>query len=320
MSPDLLTALQTLAQLPDRPFGCEEFITWEEGALDALLRDGVLVTAPTAATVWCGGCDEREAVPWDDDPGDPQQIRYTCTTYGTEHQAPRAWTCRYRVDMTALALRIGAGLGSQQEPEISEQQRIHRWERLPILGVTRTVVIARGLGWKDGTALWEKLGLTPTAILIAVGPKPRVPTHLRLDERGTLHLSLWSILDVDDEARITVDRERLEEEVAAQLEQRAPKATPTKRDVAKQVKLRLIERELRARLVVARKQLLDGNGGAAEATCRATTGYDELGKMAGIDKSTVSRHLRSGMPEAEAVQVLLAVARDLQALREWNPG
>lgn len=320
MSPDLLTALQTLALLPDRPFGFEEFVTWEEGALDALLRDGLVVLAPTASTVWCGGCDEREAVPWDDDPEDPQQIRYTCATYGTEHQAPRRWTARYRVDMTALALRIGAGLGSKQQPEISEQQRIHRWERLPILGVTRTVVIARGLGWKDGPALWEKLGLTPTAILIAVGPKPRVPAHLQLDERGTLHLSLWSILDVDDDARIVVDRERLEEEVAAQVEQRAPKAAPTKRDVEKQVKLRLIERELRARLVAARKQLLDGDGGGAEATCRATTGFDQLGKMAGIHKSSVSRYLGSGTPEAAAVQALLDAARDLESLRGWNPG
>ena len=33
-------------------------------------------------------------------------------------------------------------------------------KKVDILGITRTVVIARGLGWKDSPALWEKLGIS----------------------------------------------------------------------------------------------------------------------------------------------------------------
>lgn len=319
MRPDPLSALQILAPLPDQAFGYEEVSTWEDGALDALVADGMVVSAPLATTVWCGGCDEHESVPWDDDPDDRQQIRYCCTTYGTEHTAPRSWAARYRVDVEALARRVGTDLGSRQAPEVRATQRIFRWERLPISGVTRTVVIVRGLGWKDGPSLWDQLGLTPSAILIAVGPKPRIPAHLDLSERGTLHLSLWSILDVDDDGRLVVDRERLEEEVAAQVEQRPVAAKPTKRDVGKSAKLQTIAKELRARLVAARVALLDGDGGRAEALCQATVSLSELGKMAGVHKSTVSRLLNAGTPEAAAVQCLLDIARDLEALRAWRP-
>ena len=62
---DPLSAVLSLAPLPEAVFGPELAETCDDGVMEALQAQGLLVLAPPATHVVCAACDAGESVLWE---------------------------------------------------------------------------------------------------------------------------------------------------------------------------------------------------------------------------------------------------------------
>jgi hypothetical protein len=269
----------------------------------------------------CGACDEQELVSWvpiEDARGGLAGIRYTCAVTGTEHEGPAAWIWRYHIHLPALAALVGPGLGSRQQAEEIEPG-VYKWPRIKVGAATPMVVLARGLSGPDSLRRWTALGLSAQAVVIGIGPTPVPPEVLPSEKAGAVHLSIWEVVDVDDDGHVIVDRERFEQEVEAYRSGRAEPRKQTSHEAKKHTQIGRLLKEMSARLADARRALLDKDGARAEALCAVLRRDADLADIIGVDRSTLHRWRSAEVPGMERIDGLVEIASNLEALRGWQP-
>lgn len=321
MFSDPISVLTALAPLPEHDLGYEVLREFDEGLAEGMVQQRLLQPAPTAEAVPCAACDEQEVVPWvavEDAQGGLVGIRYICEMTGTEHEGPAAWIRRYRIHLPALAALLGAGLGSRQQAEEIEPG-VYKWPRIKVGAATPMVVLARGLTGPDCLRRWTTLGLSAQAVVIGIGPTPVPPEVLPSEKAGAVHLSIWDVVDVDDDGRVIVDRERFEQEVEAYRSGRTEPRKPTSHEAKKQAQIGRLLKEMSTRLADARRALLDKDGARAEALCAVLRRDADLADIIGVDRSTLHRWRSAEVPGMERIDGLVALASDLEALRGWQP-
>jgi hypothetical protein len=127
------------------------------------------------------------------------------------------------------------------------------------------------------------------------------------------------VVDVDDDGRMIVDRERFEQEVEAYRSGRAEPRKPTSHEAKRQAQIGRLLKEMSTRLADARRVLLDQDGARAEEMCAVLRRDADLAHIIGVDRSTLHRWRNADVPGMERIDGLIAVAGSLDELRRWQP-
>jgi len=182
------------------------------------------------------------------------------------------------------------------------------------------VALAQGLNGPDGVRRWRSLGLSRHAVVIGIGATPVPPESLPPTQTGSIYFSIWEFVDVDDQGRVIIDRERFEQDVD---EHRSGQKKPRKPSPHEQRQISQIKElitEVTKRLRDARRALLDGEGGRANGLCACLRTDAAVADIIGVDRSTVFRWRNKCVAGMDDLDALLLRARDdtRESLRSWD--
>lgn len=167
--------------------------SWPVGVRNRLLTEGFLFEDALADRVLCPEClDHYEEVLPGEGPAGSVEFRIACPVLRrvrVSRDARRQWS----VEFAALARSLAVALSLTGRVAELAPCRVWRLGRIQWQGVSRDVLLARGLHWSDGTILRGTISRAKQPIVIIPRAKPsgkfwsgRVPPVIALSEVATL--------------------------------------------------------------------------------------------------------------------------------------
>ncbi|HZA24993.1 MAG TPA: hypothetical protein VFA32_20765 [Dehalococcoidia bacterium] len=129
----------------------DEVNSWPEAVSILLQREGLLLPAAPASSVYCDACHEGHAEPVEtiDEPEGVGLRHYiVCSLVGRVQVDPQRLR-QWRLDLRGLALALAHLLGTRDRPR--EHARSHLWElgNVEISGVVHDVLLAKKGAWSE---------------------------------------------------------------------------------------------------------------------------------------------------------------------------
>ncbi|HUU90126.1 MAG TPA: hypothetical protein VM238_02830 [Phycisphaerae bacterium] len=180
---DLLHVILTRADVPEASvFSADEVVRWPPGALDLLLRSGLLrETAPANGLV----CDQCEEACWiePDIREDPQTGKKIGVFFCTRREDIGRFTVdlerlrQWEVSLPGLAEAVGNTLSRARPAEPILDDRLYLLGTFSLGGESRDFFLLRGLAWPDAPAVFKNAprlqSARSTAVLVPAILPPR---------------------------------------------------------------------------------------------------------------------------------------------------
>ena len=192
--PDPLSYLWPHVDAAEPLFFKYAFAAWKDADFDGLIAAGFLQPAGTADTIPCPSCAEghvEEVFQWQNPQGS-SRFYIPCPEVLRVEIPPkllRQWT----IDFDFLACTIAQSLSLTGQCTELMQGRLWRLGRTKWQGVSRDVVLARGLGWSDGRGVTSQVAHTIRPVVFVADRLPqsalwlgRIPPVIALSQVATL--------------------------------------------------------------------------------------------------------------------------------------
>ena len=178
---ELLRVILTRADVPEASvFSADEVVRWPPGALDLLLRSGLLrETAPANGLV----CDQCEEACWiePDIREDPKTGKAVGTFFCTRREDIGHFTVdlerlgQWEAHLSGLAAAVAKALTAIGEVQEIMPDRLYQLGKVLVGGRSREAFLARGLNWHDGASVLSQatrssLSPTPVVFVPAIAP------------------------------------------------------------------------------------------------------------------------------------------------------
>ncbi|GDY15033.1 hypothetical protein LBMAG53_39110 [Planctomycetota bacterium] len=288
--------------------------------LEALDQSGLLASLPPATSVTCRACvGDHDVEVWRDDDGDQARFWHCCPESGlVQVQADRLGQWRANID--GLVVLIQAALGNRARRSIVVPERVWMWQGAVIDGRPRTVWFVRGHGWPDGEAIASRVRATAETVILVSDPPSTAPQPL---QTGRI-ISLWQIVDQDEEDAVIVDAGLLVEAATG-----SPATSPTPREPrhrrrgGRDEAVAALTNALVRFLTDAQRQLAhQGKADAQAYLAYQPPTQKALGSLAGIRIHTrVGRALKDASPGGKYLRLLWEAAQTPEGVMEFRlPG
>lgn len=300
-------ALQALTPFPDPRLTNEDLDEWHPSVITILRDAGFLVPMDCAKYLQCPDCGRLHH--FIRHPDHPAQAIASCHLSGVTTlpaSAHQDWT----IDHGALATWIGEQLGATAAPVVALPDLAWRWNRLPIAGARRVLVVIRTWSTSMPVGQWHYLGLAPKAIMLSFGAKPIAASS---HDPAVFTASLWSYIDdADDDLRLAVD-DLMQAILATESTQAKPQRSIAGKRAARSRAIGLLREELTAHLHSSQDALRHGH------PMLPRPAQKELARRLGLSAPTVNRCLKKDKtPEACRIQHMWEMAHDESEVRAFS--
>lgn len=301
-----MTVLRVLARLPHPRLSAVDIASWEPNVAPLLTNLGFLVRTVIAEQAVCPRCDGLHVFRRLSE--DPLRMATVCPVAGVVI-VPANYLQEWTIDVAALARWCGHQLGTQRDPVEVIPGLAWRWDRLLLAGTRRSLVIVRSTSDLVAATAWQRLGLVPRTILLALDAAPVVPDTVAPIAYAAL---VWSYADDDDGLRLNLD-DLADDVIAAEHAQRTYQRPPAIRGGTRQRVLRLLTRELDDHIRSAQATVRQGSPLPPRPALRW------LARAVGTSPATAHRCLcNDDTTPGRALRQLWAVAADDDAVRTFR--
>lgn len=320
MSLDLLPVLQSLISDRDARVTADEADLWDDAVLEGLETAGLLTSGDPLSSVDCRACHGVHDVEVQQEgTGKDARFWHHCPEAGrVEITAERLR--QWRANLAAVTSLIQKALGKRARRHVVRSDRVWLWTGGIIGGKPKTVYWVRGHDWADGGEIAAFVKATKETVVLVSDPPVEAPESLRA---GRV-VSLWQVVDVNEEDQVLVCPERLAEAVTGSPATKLlPREASHRRRGGRDEAIAALTNALIAVILRTQNQLR--HQGKVDAT--ALSGFkpiqkQELGRLAGITvKSRVGRALdpeQERSPAGRRLQGLWLVAQDATLIMEFQ--
>jgi hypothetical protein len=213
---------------------------------------------------------------------------------------------------------IQAALGDRARRSVIAPERAWMWQGAIIDGRPRTVYFVRGHAWPDGGEIAGRIRATAETAILVSDPPATAPAAL---QTGRV-VSLWQIIDQDDEDRLLVSPEYLAEAAIG-----SPATSPTPREARHRRRgnrdeaIAALTNALVQFLTNAQRQLThQGKADASAFVAYQPPTQKQIGAMAGIRVHTrVGRALQDSSPAGRHLHQLWEAAQSPEGVMGFKP-